>query len=47
MFGDSNDIAVFFPVNFLRKMYGDNSDMLTPAILIKPEKELISKNLKA
>ena len=47
MFGDSSDIAVFFPVNFLRKMYGDNSDMLTPAILIKPEKGIDVEEFKA
>ena len=38
MFGDSNDVAVFFPVNFLRRMYGDENDALRAAILIKPEK---------
>ena len=47
MFGDSSDIAVFFPVNFLRKMYGDNSDMLTPAMLIKPEKGIDVEEFKA
>jgi len=47
MFGDSNDIAVFFPVNFLRKMYGDNNKSLTPAILIKPEKGIDIAEFKA
>lgn len=47
MFGDSADIAVFFPVNFLRKMYGDNNDMLTPAILIKPEQGIDIEEFKA
>ncbi len=37
-FGQSKDISAFLPVNFLRRLYGDNSDMLTPAILIKPVK---------
>ncbi|MEO4004339.1 MULTISPECIES: ABC transporter permease [unclassified Flavobacterium] len=37
-FGPSRDVSVFLPVNFLRRLYGDNSDMLTPAILIKPVK---------
>jgi putative ABC transport system permease protein len=32
----SNDTSVIIPVNFLRKMYGDNSDFFTPIILIKP-----------
>lgn len=47
MFGDSNDVAAFFPVNFIRRLYGDNSDMLTPAILIKPEKGVDIEEFKA
>ncbi len=47
MFGDSSDIAVFFPVNFLRRLYGDNNNMLTPAILIKPEKGIDIEEFKA
>lgn len=47
MFGDSNDVAVFFPVNFLRRMYGDNSDMLTPAIIMKPKKDVDIDKFKA
>lgn len=47
MFGDSSDVAVFFPVNFIRRLYGDNSDMLTPAILIKPEKGIDIEEFKA
>lgn len=47
MFGDSNDVAVFFPVNFLRKLYGDNNKSLTPAILIKPEKGIDMDEFKA
>ncbi|MBV2196937.1 MAG: ABC transporter permease [Flavobacterium sp.] len=46
-FGDSNDVAVFFPVNFLRKMYGDNSKALTPAVMIKPEKGIDIEEFKA
>ena len=37
-FGDTNDNTVAFPVNFLRRLYGDNSKSLTPAIMIKPAK---------
>lgn len=46
-FGDSNDVAVFFPVNFLRRMYGDNNKTITPAILIKPEKGIDMDEFKA
>jgi len=35
-FGPSNDTSVFIPVNFLRKMYGDHNDFMTPVIIIKP-----------
>lgn len=37
MFGDSNDTAIIIPVNFLRNMYGDHNDFMTPIILIKPK----------
>ncbi|WP_294818358.1 ABC transporter permease [uncultured Flavobacterium sp.] len=32
----SNDTTIYFPVNFLRKMYGDHNDFMTPVIVIKP-----------
>ncbi|WP_367773296.1 ABC transporter permease [Flavobacterium sp. WC2421] len=38
LFGDSNDTSVFLPVNFLRRLYGDNNDAMTPVILLKPNK---------
>ena len=38
LFGDSNDTSVYFPANFLRRMYGDNNDGMTPVIVLKPEK---------
>ena len=55
LFGDSNDTSVFLPVNFLRRMYGDNNDSITPVIVIKPQKgtdmnafkEAISQKLRA
>jgi putative ABC transport system permease protein len=46
-FGDSNDVAVFFPVNFLRRLYGDTNKALTPAILIKPVKGIDMDEFKA
>jgi putative ABC transport system permease protein len=46
-FGDSNDVAAFMPVNFVRKLYGDNSDMFTPAILIKPKSGIDIEAFKA
>ena len=29
-FGNSNDDIAIFPVNFVRRLYGDNSDLMTP-----------------
>lgn len=37
LLGDSNDGSVFIPSNFLRRMYGDNADFLTPVIILKPK----------
>jgi putative ABC transport system permease protein len=47
MFGDSNDTSVFIPVNFLRRMYGDNNNAMTPVILVKPEKGVDMDAFKA
>jgi len=32
----SNDTAAIFPVNFIRRVYGDHNDFMTPIIIIKP-----------
>ncbi|MFN3756436.1 MAG: ABC transporter permease [Flavobacterium sp.] len=45
-FGDSRDNAAFIPMNFIRRLYGENSDMITPAILIKPIKGVDMEALK-
>ena len=47
MFGDSNDTSVFIPVNFLRRLYGDNNDAMTPVILVKPKKGIDMDAFKA
>ncbi len=46
-FGDSNDVAVFLPVNNIRKLYGDNSNIFTPAILVKPKEGVDIEEFKA
>ena len=38
LFGDSDDTSAFIPVNFVRRLYGDNNTMLTNVIIIKPQK---------
>jgi putative ABC transport system permease protein len=47
LFGNSNDTSVFLPVNFLRKMYGDNNLSMTPVIVIKPVKGVDMPAFKA
>jgi putative ABC transport system permease protein len=37
-FGSSDDSAAYIPVNFVRRMYGDNNPNLTNVIIFKPEK---------
>jgi putative ABC transport system permease protein len=43
----SNDMSVIFPVNFLRRLYGDNNDSMTPVIIIKPEPGTDAEAVKA
>ncbi|PKB17135.1 ABC transporter permease [Flavobacterium sp. 5] len=38
MFGGGNDSSAFIPVNFVRRLYGDNNPNLTNVIIFKPEK---------
>lgn len=47
LFGDSDDTSVYFPANFLRRMYGDNNDGMTPVIVLKPEKGIDMDAYKA
>jgi putative ABC transport system permease protein len=46
-FGDSRDNAVFIPMNFIRRLYGEKSGMVTPAILIKPVKGVDMESFKS
>jgi putative ABC transport system permease protein len=47
IFGESDDTSVYLPVNFLRRLYGDNNDSMTPVIVIKPEKGIDMESYKA
>ena len=47
IFGESDDTSVYLPVNFLRRLYGDNNDSMTPVIVIKPEKGIDMEAYKA
>ena len=39
-FGESRDDAIYIPTNFIRRVYGDNNDAITPAITLKPVKNI-------
>jgi putative ABC transport system permease protein len=43
----TTDTAVFFPVNFVRQLYGDNSNFFTPCILLTPVKNVDIEEFKA
>lgn len=45
--GESNDSAVFIPVNFVRRLYGDNNPNLTNVIIFKPEKGVDMEEYKS
>lgn len=47
MFGENNDTAVFIPVNFIRRRYGDHNDFMTPIIIIKPRPGHSGEEVKA
>lgn len=47
MFGSSNDGSAFIPSNFLRRLYGDNNKMMTPIIIVKPQRGIGSEEVKA
>lgn len=36
--GDSDDTTVYIPVNFLRQLYGDNSEKVLTVVVFKPSK---------
>ena len=46
-FGESKDNTVFIPVNYIRRLYGDNAFMFTPVIIIKPKKDVDIEEFKA
>lgn len=39
-FGENKDSNAFIPSNFIRRLYGEKNAMLTPAIIIKPIKNI-------
>lgn len=47
IFGDSDDSSAFIPVNFIRRLYGDNNPNLTNVIIFKPEKGVDMEEYKS
>lgn len=45
-FGSNPDQTVYLPVNKVRSMFGDNNNMFTPIILIKPKESVDLDNLQ-
>ncbi len=46
-FGDSNDISIFLPANYLRNRFGDNNTRMNHIIIIKPKAGADIEELKA
>ncbi|WP_299363971.1 ABC transporter permease [Winogradskyella sp.] len=47
LFGDSNDISIFLPANYVRNRYGDNNENFKNIVIIKPKKGVDIAGLKA
>ncbi|TCK67285.1 putative ABC transport system permease protein [Winogradskyella wandonensis] len=47
LFGDSNDVSVFLPANFVRNRYGDNNRNINNIVIIKPKPDADIAELKA
>ncbi|WP_179321209.1 ABC transporter permease [Winogradskyella helgolandensis] len=47
LFGDSNDISIFLPANYVRNRYGDNNPFMKYIVIIKPKKGSDIEGVKA
>jgi len=47
LLGDSNDISIFIPANYLRKRFGDNDDRMNHVIIVKPKLGVDMAGLKS
>lgn len=47
LLGDSNDISVFLPANFLRNRFGDNNERMNHVVILKPKAGSDINGLKA
>jgi len=47
LLGDSNDISIFIPANYLRKRFGDNDERMNHVIIVKPKPGVDMAGLKS
>lgn len=47
LLGDSNDISIFIPANYLRKRFGDNDERMNHVIIVKPKLGADTAGLKS
>jgi putative ABC transport system permease protein len=47
LFGDSNDVSIFLPVNYYRNRFGENNPNVMSFVIIKPKEEADVDGLKA
>lgn len=47
LFGDSNDVSIFLPANYVRNRYGDNNPNIKYIVIVKPRKDADIEGLKA
>ena len=47
LFGDSNDVSIFLPANYVRNRYGDNNPYMKYIVIVKPKKDADVEGLKA
>jgi len=47
LFGDSNDVSIFLPANYVRNRFGDNNKSFNNIVIIKPSSDADIDELKA
>ena len=47
IFGDSNDVSIFLPANYVRNRYGDNNPFIKYVVIVKPENDADIEGVKA
>lgn len=47
LFGDSNDVSIFLPANYVRNRYGDNNPFIKYVVIVKPIKDADVEGLEA